>query len=191
MTSNSRNPRQRALRAATVTLAGAGIAVTGAGAAFAAAPHSVVGHAVHDAAGAVGITIGGTDYYTQDEYDAFWAKDYSAEDIAQLEQLWGLDESHTKAHAGELLLAGKALPFAPGTYTTPAPSADETAKYEAAIDAGYNDADIDQLATLWNLDWLEAKAHAGELLLAGQDVPVPPSGIENPVAPDAGAVKGK
>lgn len=180
--------RGKAFRVASVATAGVGIAVAGAGVAF-AAPASSVGQVVHGAASAVGLEWALPAGYTQAQYDKFWDAGYSAEDLDQLEALWKLDETQTKSRAGQALLDGAALPFAPGTYTAPAPTAEELAPYEAAIEAGYNETDLAQLGDLWNTDFLETKARVGELLLAGEDVPVAPTGIEVPEAP--AAVPGK
>ena len=42
--------------------------------------------------------------------------------------------------------------------------------------AGYTQAQYDTLSALWNSDATETKAHAGQLILDGQTVPVAPSG---------------
>ena len=42
--------------------------------------------------------------------------------------------------------------------------------------AGYTDDDITRLEAIWHTDYMPTKAHVGQLLLAGKEVPVPPSG---------------
>ncbi|MCL1869507.1 MAG: hypothetical protein FWF90_03730 [Promicromonosporaceae bacterium] len=175
MTSTTQSKK---MRIATITLAGAGIAVTGAGMAFAAPGHSddatvAAKEKAAIAADANGLPAG----YTSAEYAAFAKSGYSGEDLAHLEKVWNLDATHTKAQAGKLLLAGKQLPFAPGTYTAAAPSATQESDYEAAINAGYSSGDIAKLQTIWHLDYLQTKAHLGDLVLKGQTVPVQPSGF--------------
>ncbi|NAZ75957.1 hypothetical protein GTQ99_11115 [Kineococcus sp. T13] len=50
------------------------------------------------------------------------------------------------------------------------------AQYEAFWDAGYTYDDVLALDELWNTDDTETKARAGQLLLDGRAVPIPPSG---------------
>ncbi|GIG19897.1 hypothetical protein Cch01nite_06210 [Cellulomonas chitinilytica] len=47
--------------------------------------------------------------------DAFWDAGYSAEDLDALSGLWHSDPFETKARAGQMLLDGQTLPFAPGS----------------------------------------------------------------------------
>jgi hypothetical protein len=47
-------------------------------------------------------------------------------------------------------------------------------RWEAFFGAGYYMEDASTLADLWNLDLLEAKGRAGQLLLDGQPVPIAP-----------------
>jgi hypothetical protein len=59
---------------------------------------------------------------------------------------------------------------------------------QAFFDAGYQYQDAQQLATLWNASNLDqVKAQAGEMLLDGESLPIPPSG--QPVAPEDQAVQ--
>ncbi len=60
------------------------------------------------------------DGYTREQYEAFWGAGYTQEDVDALNALWGLDDTETKARAGQLLLDGEPVPVAPGS--TPAES---------------------------------------------------------------------
>ena len=63
-------------------------------------------------------------------------------------------------------------------------------QYEAFWGAGYTSADAEALAALWGSDVTTAKARAGQALIDGEEVPVPPStapGSEDPAAGDAAA----
>lgn len=183
-TSPTSTRKKKTLRIATIGVAGVGLTVAGAGVAVAATPSSGVAHAVKSAAHSVGIDWGQLPPgYTKAQYEAFWGAGYSGEDLTKLEAVWNLDATHTKARAGQLLLEHKALPFEPGANTAPAPSADEASQYEAALGAGYTADDITKLEAVWHTDFLPTKAHLGQLLLAGQDVPVKPSGTDQVNAP--------
>jgi hypothetical protein len=53
-------------------------------------------------------------------------------------------------------------------------------QYEAFWGAGYTPEDVDALGALWNLGTTETKARAGQLILDGQEVPLPAGGAETP-----------
>lgn len=177
------------------------LAVAGAGAAAAANPYSDVARAVEGAARAVGIDWSVMpDGYTRDQYEAFWDA-YGVEDAAALSNLWQTDVIEAKARAGQMLLDGEAPPvdlahrpgsLAPGTTVPGADRAPSLPPDPADVfwDAGYTLEDADALGALWGTDTTETKARAAELLLAGEPLPVPPSGVvggtdteEEPVVP--------
>lgn len=110
------------------------------------------------------------------ELDAFFAAGYTYDDAVALAARWGsADSFEAKASAGRELLAGEALPLAPGS----APAAPGS---EAALDpardafwaAGHTYEEAVALAELWDVDSWEAKARAGQLLLDGAALPVLP-----------------
>ncbi|WP_258723654.1 hypothetical protein [Cellulomonas sp. NS3] len=73
----------------------------------------------------------------------------------------------SQAVAGALHDAGVDWSFMPAGYTQ--------AQYEAFWGAGYTAEDVDALAALWSTGTTETKAHAGQLILDGQELPFPPS----------------
>lgn len=172
------------------------LAVAGAGAAAAANPYSPVARAVETAVQSVGIDWSVMpDGYTRAQYEAVWSA-YGLEEIEQLSDLWQTDLITTKARAGQMLLDGEVPPLP----TDGAPLADDEIPWEdipvepadpedvaldAFWDAGYTLEDADALTRLWHVDPTEAKVRAGQLLVDGQPVPVPPS--EPPAAEDAPA----
>jgi hypothetical protein len=168
-------PRRRRLMA--VGVVAASLTVVCAGAATAAThPYSGAARAVENVAQAVGIDWSAMpDGYTREQYEAFWGAGYTAGDVEELSALWSTDATETKAHAGQLLLDGTALPLAPGTAEEPAlPSdADDLAR-NAFWAAGYTADDVLELSALWNSDSMETKAHAGQLILDGQTLPIAP-----------------
>ncbi|WP_066583046.1 hypothetical protein [Cellulomonas timonensis] len=107
--------------------------------------------------------------------DAFWAAGYSTTDLARLGDLWQLEDTfEVKARAGQLILDGKQAELG-----APTPEVEDPATTAAAAfwDAGYTYEDAEELAALWSSeDTYEAKVAAGEKLLAGETLPVPPSG---------------
>ena len=118
-------------------------------------------------------------------YDAFWAAGYTGDDLVALAALWQLRQSETKVAAGQMLLAGEALPIAPGSSPVVGTDSDGTVwetlpdgytreQYEAFWGAGYTQADVDALSALWQLDATETKSTAGQMILDGQTVPVAP-----------------
>lgn len=160
--------------AATLTVAGVG------GGVALAAPESAAGQALGTALDELGVEWSFMpENYSKEQYLAFWGAGYQWADVEALAALWGLDPTETKARAGQMVLDGQTLPIAPGEAegTDPGPGDPgdgSEAVYEAALSAGYTAEDIDALAALWNLDWLEAKARAGQLVIDGQTVPVAP-----------------
>jgi uncharacterized protein YciW len=96
------------------------------------------------------------------------------------------DPYHAKIQAGAKLLAGQALPFAPNpsaAVSASAPAAQSSADLQAFFNAGYDSSDAVQLAKLWNVsDLSQVKIDAGARLLAGQPLPIPPSGTPAPSA---------
>lgn len=107
--------------------------------------------------------------------DAFWAAGYSSADLARLGDLWQLDDAfEVKARAGQLILDGKQAELGAPTPEVEDPT---DAAVTAFWDAGYTAEDAAALAALWSSeDAYEAKVAAGEKLLAGQALPLPPSG---------------
>lgn len=180
MTSTTRPTRSRSVRLLTIGVAASGLCLAGAGLAAATGAFTVEPRpelvAEFDAANE------GTDFsempadYTEEQYRAFWTSGYTAEDLVALEQLWSVDETEAKARAGQAVLDGAALPFAPGTHATPELSPDALAAIDAFFAAGYTGEDVAELADLWSTDTVETKARAGQLLIDGQTVPVAPSG---------------
>lgn len=179
MTGSTRTTRPTTLRLITIGIAATGLCAVGTGLAVAANAGS---DAAPDPAPAVEVEREGVDRsampegYTQAQYEAFWGAGFSAEDVAALETLWSLDTTQAKARAGQLVLDGADLPFAPGTYGAPDPASQEVAALDAFFAAGYQWPEVEQLAALWNVDTYETKIQAGQLLLDGQPVPVAPSG---------------
>ncbi|NAZ77442.1 hypothetical protein GTQ99_18730 [Kineococcus sp. T13] len=116
--------------------------------------------------------------------EAFFAAGYTIDDAAQLGRLWNVGTYEAKIAGGTELLAGRQLPIgpsAPGTDgAAAAPATDPTAegmaatRREAFTTAGYDDDDAVQLGRSWNVEPEQAKAMAGELLLAGGRLPVQP-----------------
>ncbi len=117
--------------------------------------------------------------------DAFWAAGYTSDDVVALAALWQLDQAETKVAAGRLILAGEALPIAPGASPVVEVDGDGTdwstlpdgytrEQYEAFWGAGYTVEDLDALCALWQTDAIETKSAAGQMILDGQTVPVAP-----------------
>ncbi len=159
------------------------LAVVGAGAAAAADPYSNVARAVENAVQAVGVDLSFMpDGYTRDQYDAFWGAGYSSVDIARLGELWQLDDAlEVKARAGQLILDGKQADLG---NTTPEVTDQQVGAAIAFWDAGYSSEDIAKLGQLWNVeDSYEVKITAGEKLLAGEALPIPPSGTPSSATP--------
>ncbi|MDM8085215.1 hypothetical protein QUV83_10610 [Cellulomonas cellasea] len=179
-----------ARRGAKIVVAGvvtSTLAVVGAGAAAAADPYSNVARAVENAAQAVGVNWSPMpEGYTRAQYDAFWGAGYSPADVEAFSELWNTEELETKALAGQKILDGETLP-APAPISDPAllqPSDPQEVAARAFWDAGYSAEDIDLLVSLWgNEDTWEVKVAAGEKLLAGEALPITPSGTPARVSP--------
>lgn len=170
MTSSTRSTT---FRLTAIGVAATTLCVGGAGLAAVASPASAFGQAVGTAVHAAGVDWSlMPEGYTQAQYEAFWAAEYSAEDLIELQALWSLDETETKSRAGQMLLDGEALPFAPGTHTTPELPADEQAAITAFFDAGYTVEDVEVLNELWGTENVETKARAGQMLLDGEELPL-------------------
>jgi hypothetical protein len=166
-----------ARRVGTIAVTGvvaSALGVVGAATAAAANPYTEFAAAVDGIAHAVGVNWSSMpDGYTREQYEAFSSVEYSGEDLAELQALWSLDETETKARAGQLVLDGKELPFEPGTHTPQELSAAETAATHAFIDAGYTSDDVEALSDLWETGFMETKVRAGQMLLDGETPPVP------------------
>ena len=165
-------------RAGTFALTGvlaSALGVVGAGAAAAANPYTGFAAAVDGVAEAVGVGWSSMPPgYTREQYEAFWAAEYTANDVEALTELWQVDSTGAKARAGQMILDGKTVPVAPGAN----PDATEESslgaeEQEAFWGAGYTNEDAEQLAELWQVGVLEAKARAGEMLLDGEKLPLP------------------
>ncbi|MDM8085212.1 hypothetical protein QUV83_10595 [Cellulomonas cellasea] len=107
--------------------------------------------------------------------EAFWAAGYSTTDVARLGDLWQLEDTfEVKARAGQLILDGKQAELGAPTPEVEDPAITATTAF---WDAGYTYEDAEELAALWSSeDTYEAKIAAGEKLLAGEVLPVLPSG---------------
>jgi hypothetical protein len=171
--STVRTVRSKTFRLTAIGVAATGLCLGGAGMVATANPASAFGQAVGTAVHAAGVDWSDMPAgYTQAQYEAFWAAEYSGEDLAELQDLWSLEETETKSRAGQLLLDGEALPFEPGTYTTPELPADEQAAITAFLDAGYTSEDVDTLSDLWDTEFVETKARAGQMILDGEELPL-------------------
>jgi len=173
VTSTPRTRRSAAFRLTAIGVAATTLCVGGAGLAAAANPASAFGQAVGTTVHAAGVDWSDMpEGYTRAQYEAFWGAGYSAEDQEALEELWSLDHTETKSRAGQMILDGEQLPFAPGTHTTPEPSEDQKAAIAAFFEAGYTEQDIKALNDLWDTENVETKARAGQMLLDGEELPL-------------------
>jgi hypothetical protein len=153
------------------------IVVAGTTAAAATNPYTGFAAAVEGVVQAVGVDWSAMPAgLTREQYDAFWDVGYSSEDQMELAELWSLDTVEVKARAGQMVLDGERLPFKPGTHTAPGSSAEDVAASQAFIDSGYTHKDLAALSDLWNVDEMEAKVRAGNLLLVGKPLPLPSPG---------------
>ncbi|WP_036968810.1 hypothetical protein [Promicromonospora kroppenstedtii] len=174
MTSTPSTSRSKTFRLTAIGVAATTLCVGSAGFVAAANPASAFGQAVGTAVHAAGVDWSDMPAgYTQAQYEAFWGAEYSGEDLVELQALWSLDETETKSRAGQMILDGEQLPFEPGAHTTPKPSTEEIAANQAYIDSGHTSEDLAALSALWNVDEMEAKVRAGEILLAGKELPLP------------------
>ncbi|MCI2237143.1 hypothetical protein MN205_01370 [Kineococcus sp. TRM81007] len=116
-----------------------------------------------------------------EELVAYFGAGYGYADAVELGRLWNVEPAEAKTTAGAHLLAGEELPFEPVEQPAeqpveqPAVPADDRApQREAFFAAGYDYDDAVELGEAWNVDAWEAKALAGERLLAGGTLPVQP-----------------
>jgi hypothetical protein len=173
VTSTPSTPRSKVFRLTAIGVAATTLCVGSAGFIAAANPASAFGQAVGTAVHAAGVDWSHLpEGYTQAQYEAFWAAEYSGEDLLELQALWSLDETEAKSRAGQAILDGEQLPFAPGTHTTPELPADEQAAAAAFVDAGYTSEDVEELSALWDTEFVETKARAGQMLLDGEELPL-------------------
>ncbi|AEE47666.1 hypothetical protein [Cellulomonas fimi] len=164
--------RRRAGTVAAATVVTSTLAVVGAGAAAAAHPYTPFAEVVEGAAAVVGVEWSAMPAgYTREQYEAFWGQGYTAEDVAVLSDLWQTDATTAKARAGQLLLDGETVPVPPASTPVTEVLDDPSTAY---WDAGYGPAEAEQLAELWGVDLMEAKARAGRMLVDGQELPVEP-----------------
>ncbi|GAA4720123.1 hypothetical protein APR04_003555 [Promicromonospora umidemergens] len=178
MTSTTRTLRSKTFRITAIGVAATGLCVAGAGLAAAANPTSSFGQAVGTTVNAVGVDWSDMPAgYTQAQYEAFWGAEYSGEDLVELQEIWSLEETETKSRAGQMILDGEELPFAPGTHTTPELPANESEAILAFLDAGYSGGDVEELSALWNTEYVETKARAGQMVLDGEELPLDPADV--------------
>lgn len=174
--STPRTARSKTFRLTAIGVAATGLCLGGAGMVATANPASAFGQAVGTAVHAAGVDWSDMpDGYTQAQYEAFWAAEYSGEDLAELQELWSLGETETKSRAGQMLLDGEALPFEPGTYTTPELPADDQTAINAFFEAGYSSEDVETLNDLWDTEHVETKVRAGQMILDGEELPIGPA----------------
>lgn len=118
----------------------------------------------------------------QTAWDAYFRAGYGWDDALRLSKLWNVKDIGTvKAEAGEKLLAGERLPFAPLPQPTDtydpgtATSLKEGAIVDAFYTSGYDLNDAVKLAKLWKLqNAYAAKVQGGTELLDGKKLPVKP-----------------
>jgi hypothetical protein len=106
---------------------------------------------------------------------AYFAAGYDYNDAVQLEALWndGKTINQVKAEAGIKLLEGDTLPVQPSG--TPESKTDQSVA--AFFAAGYTYDDAVTLGNMWNdTNIYQVKGEAGQKLLDGQPLPIPPSG---------------
>lgn len=167
-------PRRRWM---TVGLVAAGLSLAGGGVAMAAGLNSGGETAIsEEVAGEQDIAAASTlEDGLSAASEAFWAAGYSTTDLARLGDLWQLEDTfEVKARAGQLILDGKQAELGAPTPEVEDPAVTATTAF---WDAGYTYEDAEELAALWSSeDVYEAKVAAGEKLLAGEALPVPPSG---------------
>lgn len=165
-----------ARRFVTVGAIAVGLCIAGTGVATAAAPTSALSRSVTELLQSAGVDWSSMpDGYTPEQYQAFWGAGYTAENVGELGALWNLDSTETKARAGQLLLDGQPVPVAPGGESSPIVEI-TGAQVDALFGAGYTGEDVEALAELWNTEFGETKARAGQMILDGQTPPVAPSG---------------
>jgi hypothetical protein len=130
----------------------------------------------------VGVGDGGspspspTTYTQAQEFDAYFAAGYDYQNAQALATIWNdSDITQVKADAGLKLLEGQTLPV---TADNPplSQSQPDITDVDAFFSAGYEYQDAVTLAGMWHVGSYSAKIKGGKLLLAGQDLPIPPSG---------------
>ncbi|WP_454048744.1 hypothetical protein [Cellulomonas sp. Marseille-Q8402] len=175
--------RRKPLRLVAVGLAATTLCVAGAGFAAAANPETRFARAVEGAVQAVGIDWSAMpENYTQAQYETFWGAGYGAQDVEELNELWGTSDTETKARAGQLLIDGQPVPVAPSGPEDTSVAAITAEQSDAFFGAGYTGEDVEELSALWSTEFLETKARAGQLLLDGEQLPIEPSGTPVEVA---------
>ncbi|WP_306211882.1 hypothetical protein [Actinoplanes sp. RD1] len=113
--------------------------------------------------------------------DAYFAAGYDYDDAVQLAKIWkikhGDDLTAVKAKAGQELLDGKKLPVQ--LSASEKAQAKENAAYDAFFNAGYDYDDAEKFAQLWKIDDpSDAKVAAGKKLLAGEELPIKATPVE-------------
>jgi hypothetical protein len=110
------------------------------------------------------------------EFAAYFAAGYDYQNAQELATIWNdTDINQVKADAGQKLLEGETLPV---TADNPplSQSQPDLADIDAFFSAGYDYQDAVTLAGMWKVGSYSAKIKGGKLLLAGGDLPIPPSG---------------
>jgi cytochrome c556 len=122
------------------------------------------------------VKITPVDPKVQAEVDAFFHAGYTVDDAVALAKLWKDKTPYdAKVEGGTKLLAGEKLPIKPGS--SPSSGNQDDAQLAAFFNAGYTYADAVKLAKMWkDKKVYDAKVDAGRRLLAGQVLPIPPSG---------------
>lgn len=122
----------------------------------------------------------------QQALNEFFNEGYDYNNATALSALWNQpDLAQVKTKAGTLLLEGAKLPVTPNS--TPASPQDRD--LNAYFDAGYGYNDAVQLGKLWNeTDMQQIKTQAGQKLLAGQTLPIPPTGTNDTAPAASGSV---
>jgi hypothetical protein len=181
--------RRRAARATGASVLGAGL-VAGGVALPGLKPHQqgsrTVSTASQPLSGIAAPIATPTAYTEQQEINAFIADGYDYDNAVTLSGLWHqLDLDQVKADAGQKLLAGQTLPIGssasnPVASPTPIqPDASDSVQDQqlaAYFAAGYDYDNAVTLSGLWHeTDIGQVKAEAGQKLLAGQTLPVPPT----------------
>ncbi|WP_432536991.1 hypothetical protein [Kineococcus arenarius] len=112
-----------------------------------------------------------------EELVAYFGAGYGYADAVELGRLWNVEPAEAKTTAGAHLLAGEDLPLEPAEQPVEqplVPADDRAPQRDAFFAAGYDYDDAVELGEAWNVDAWEAKALAGERLMAGETLPVQP-----------------
>jgi hypothetical protein len=174
--------RRWAVRATGGAVLGAGL-VAGGIALPGRAGHASTDQALTSVAAAASPTgtASAATYTEAQEMNAYFAAGYDYPDAVQLATLWNDSGSinHVKAAAGLDLLEGQTLPVKPSG--TPETAQDKDVN--AFFAAGYTYEDAVTLGTMWHdSNTYQVKGEAGKKLLAGQPLPIQPSGPSDPQA---------